>query len=384
MSKKEVERLQNEVDQLKQILEKEPRLSAEQTFQNIFDNSTELIYIHTPEGVFIDVNNAVIEKYGYAKEEIIGNTPALFSAPDMNDLEDVARKTKIVWGGGSPQSLEWYSQKKDGTIFIKELVIRKGVYFGQDVIIATGRDITKRKETENKLRETNRELKSLNEALDAFVYSASHDLKAPLSSVKGLINLLRADHDADPSSYLDKMDTSIDKLIGFVNDLVEYSRNARTDVKNQRVDVKQLLDHIWRDLEYMPENENIEKIIEIQDNIQLRTDEYRLRIILNNLLSNAVRYRNPSIQDAYVKTIIAAENDHAKIIIEDNGIGIDSSHKEDIFNMFYRATDLKTGSGLGLYIVKETVNKLGGKVVYDSTLGEGTTFTVTIPNKKST
>jgi len=352
---------------------------AENTFKNIFDNSSDLIYIHDEKGVFIDVNKAVIDKYGYSKDEIIGNTAVLFSAPDRNDFEEVGEKVGIVWNGGPPQSMEWWSMKKDKTIFLKELILRKGVYFGQDVIIATGRDITERKEAETKLIEKNEELKKLNAALDAFVYSASHDLKAPLSSVKGLINLLQSDKQADPKEYLQKMETSVDKLISFVNDLVEYSRNARTALKNEEIDFNKIIEEILCDFEFIPDYQGVKINKNIEDIKQFYCDPYRVSVILNNLISNALRYSNPEKEESVVDISVTHKEGGVNISISDNGIGIASSHGNQIFDMFYRATDRKTGSGLGLFIVKETVAKLGGSVSYTSSENTGTSFKVFLP-----
>lgn len=352
---------------------------AENTFKNIFDNSSDLIYIHDEKGVFIDVNKAVIEKYGYSKDEIVGNTAVIFSAPDMNDFAEVANKVESVWNGGPPQTMEWWSMKKDKTIFLKELILRKGVYFGKDVIIATGRDITERKETETKLIEKNEELKKLNAALDAFVYSASHDLKAPLSSVKGLIHLLQTDNDVNPHEYLKKMEASVDKLIAFVNDLVEYSRNARTTLKSEEIDFKQIVQDILNDFEFLPDYNGVKIEKNIDDIEGFYCDTYRVSVILNNLISNALRYSDADKVDPYINIGIQAQNDEVHITVADNGIGINPSHGNQIFDMFYRATDVKTGSGLGLFIVKETVTKLGGTVQFSSKEGEGTTFTVRLP-----
>lgn len=352
---------------------------AENTFKNIFDNSSDLIYIHDEKGVFIDVNKAVIEKYGFSKDEIVGNTAVIFSAPDMNDFAEVANKVESVWNGGPPQTMEWWSMKKDKTIFLKELILRKGVYFGKDVIIATGRDITERKETETKLIEKNEELKKLNAALDAFVYSASHDLKAPLSSVKGLIHLLQTDKDVNPREYLKKMEASVDKLIAFVNDLVEYSRNARTTLKSEEIDFKQIVQDILNDFEFLPDYNGVKIEKNIDDIEGFYCDTYRVGVILNNLISNALRYSDADKVDPYINIAIQAQNDEVLIKVADNGIGINPSHGNQIFDMFYRATDVKTGSGLGLFIVKETVTKLGGTVQFSSKEGEGTTFTVRLP-----
>lgn len=376
----ESEDLKAEIRRLKGLLNLSNSSGADQTFKDLFDNSTDLIYIHDENGVFIDVNQAVVDKYGYSKEEVIGNTPVMFSAPDMNDFEEVVNKTKIVWEGGDVQSIEWWSIKRDKTIFLKELILRKGKYFGRDVIVATGRDITERKAVENQLLKNNEDLKNLNEALDAFVYSASHDLKAPLLSIKGLVNLMEVDSDTDPDFYLGRIKMAIEKLTDFVNDLVEYSRNTRTEVKIEEVNFNRLMIEVLHNFEFLPDDQKIRKIINIDPVTDFHSDRYRIYIILNNLVSNAIRYSDTDKEECFIKISITRDGSDAVISVEDNGIGIAEEHFGKIFNMFYRATDVKTGSGLGLYIVKETLLKLSGSIKCASEVGKGTSFEVRLPN----
>ncbi|UII31002.1 PAS domain-containing sensor histidine kinase [Fulvivirga ulvae] len=377
---KEIEDLKAEVKRLKEMLDRNNSSEADQTFKDLFDNSTDLIYIHDENGVFIDVNQAVVDKYGYGKEEVIGNTPVMFSAPNMNDIDEVVSKTRIVWEGGEAQSVEWWSIRKDQTIFLKELILRKGKYFGRDVIVATGRDITERKEVENKLLKNNEELKNLNEALDAFVYSASHDLKAPLMSVKGLINLMEVDRETDINYYLERIKLAIEKLTDFVNDLVEYSRNTRTELKVEKVNFNRLMIEVLHNFEFLPDDQKVKKDISIDPIDNFFSDRYRIFIVLNNLVSNAIRYSDGTKSESYIKVTITQDRNEVVITVEDNGIGIAEEHFENIFDMFYRATDTKTGSGLGLYIVKETLLKLSGTVKYTSEVKKGTCFEVRLPS----
>ncbi|ELR73858.1 response Regulator Receiver Signal Transduction Histidine Kinase [Fulvivirga imtechensis AK7] len=379
---KEVESLKAEIDRLKAIINRDHSAIDDQTFKDLFDNSSDLIYIHDENGIFIDVNKAVLEKYGYSKEEVIGQTPQMLSVAGMNDLDDVVAKTKIVWTGGPAQSLEWWSRRKDNTMFLKELILRKGKYFGREVIVATGRDITERKRVENELRNKNEELKNLNEALDAFVYSASHDLKAPLLSIKGLVGLMKVDKETNPNYYLEKINQSIQKLTSFVNDLVEYSRNTRTEVKVEGVDFREFIDEVFSNFEFLPDDRQVYKDIEIDQVHDFYTDRYRLYVILNNLVSNAIRYSDKEKGQSFIHVKVHQEKSKVMISVSDNGIGIAKAHAGKIFQMFYRGTDVKTGSGLGLYIVKETLNKLQGHITYTSEPGQGTTFVVELPNLK--
>ena len=170
--------------------EKQLKIS-EKGYYELFNNSTELIYIHDKEGAFIDVNQAVIKKHGYKKEEIIGNTPEIFEAPGRNKISFVRDKINKAWQG-TPQKFDWWGIKKSGEIFPKELVIRKGNYFGKDAIIASGRDISERKNYENLLLEKEQTLSLVLNNIEYLTYSSDIvngiiDLKYISPQVKNII-----------------------------------------------------------------------------------------------------------------------------------------------------------------------------------------------------
>jgi len=249
------------------------------------------------------------------------------------------------------------------------------------------------KENNQKLEETvrertstleaqNRELKKVNSELDRFVYSASHDLRAPLTSLLGLIQLARDENDLETiRNYLDLQEKSIHKLDNFIQDIVNISKNARTEIRQDDIDFRELIEDIFDQLDYMDHTRLVEKSIVISQETPFYSDQHRLGIVLNNLLSNAIRYAAPHRKDAYIKVQVEVSKDEALLHIEDNGRGIAEEHLEKIFDMFFRTDNDKTGSGLGLYIVKETLDKLGGQIRVSSTLGKGTIFTVKIPSE---
>ncbi|PCJ27679.1 MAG: hypothetical protein COA97_03415 [Flavobacteriales bacterium] len=163
-SKKTKEELIDEIIILKtkqNIVFKEEIIKvSEKSYKDLFDNSLSLLYIADREGIFIDVNKEVIKKYGYKKNEIIGKGFRFLAAPNKNDLESVLVKMKNVWNGKT-ESFEWWSLKKNKTIFPKEVILRKGNYFGKNVFIIEGRDITSRKVIEKHLKENEEKYKTL-------------------------------------------------------------------------------------------------------------------------------------------------------------------------------------------------------------------------------
>lgn len=239
-----------------------------------------------------------------------------------------------------------------------------------------------RQQTDKAIREQNDELVKINRELDSFVYSVSHNLRAPLMSVLGLLNLAKLnDRKEDLNQYFEMMEHSIQKLDNTLKEILDYSRNARKDLDLQQVNIREVIADSIERLQYMEGSERVTKNIDIIEQGPLYCDSYRLLVILNNLLSNSIKYRDPKKSENFVHFYIAIEKSLLTVRVQDNGIGIPSDFLPKIFNMFYRATERSEGAGLGLYIVRETVQKLHGKIEVHSEYGVGTTFEIEIPNK---
>jgi signal transduction histidine kinase len=226
-------------------------------------------------------------------------------------------------------------------------------------------------------------LMKANSELDKFVYSVSHDLRAPLSSMKGVIEISEEETE-DPLmlEHFGLLKGSVTKLDEFIQDILEYSRNSRMEVKKQEIDFKEMLDEITNNLKHMSSSNERQVAIKFEINNQQSfvSDKSRISILLNNLISNAIRYQNPATDNPFVDVKINMSDTRTGIIIEDNGIGISCENQQKIFDMFYRVSENSVGSGLGLYLVKEIVDKLEGEIEIKSELGKGTAFSVQIPN----
>lgn len=225
----------------------------------------------------------------------------------------------------------------------------------------------------------NDELIKTNAELDRFMYSTSHDMRAPLNSLSGLIKLSEMTEEvSEIKDYTRMMKGSINNLEKFTLSITDHYRNSRTDVQLERIALKSMIDEIIRDLSFA-DGGDIKFISNISDDDYLLTDEGRLRVILNNIISNSIKYRNTKLDRPTVAIHYSKNKSKHLIDIEDDGIGIGEAHLEKIFGMFYRASDASRGSGLGLYIVKETVEKLKGTISVNSVLGKGTTFRIELP-----
>lgn len=237
------------------------------------------------------------------------------------------------------------------------------------------------KANEKLIKAQNEELLKTNTELDRFVYSASHDLRSPLSTLTGLINLSKLEtDDAEKSKYLDLMNERIRAMDTFISEIIDYSRNSRVAVKKESVNAKIFLESIADDLRYHAGKGRIAIHWEIPEDLAIITDVSRLKIVFSNLISNAIKYHDPDKEISWIKLKAEAVSQQVLFTVEDNGIGINKELKGNIFDMFYRAHEHSTGSGLGLYIVKETLAKLNGMIKVESSEGEGSRFLVTLPS----
>jgi signal transduction histidine kinase len=245
----------------------------------------------------------------------------------------------------------------------------------------------KRKKAELTLRKQNEELVKINQELDSFVYSVSHNLRAPLMSVLGLLRLAQIEVERSENdtkvllNYFGMMEHSINKLDDTLKEILDYSRNARSEIKIEKVDLRHLLEEGFERLKYHEGSDQIEKIIEVKEETLFCSDPYRLSVVLNNLISNSIKYRDVRKKHQYIKIQAQITPAMARIEFSDNGIGIAKDLLNKIYDMFFRATEKSEGAGLGLYIVKETVEKLGGRISTISNLGLGTHFILEIPNR---
>jgi PAS domain S-box-containing protein len=234
---------------------------------------------------------------------------------------------------------------------------------------------------DEELKATLEELSERNFELDQLMYKTSHDLRSPLSSILGLVNLANLDSDKNNHlTYLNKIEGRIKKLDEFIKSMLNYARVNRTEVFLERINLREMIESCIQELEYLDNFSSVKTIVEIEnENIPFRSDPLRLRIIIGNIISNAYKYYNPSAK-SYLKIQATISPLVVEIGLIDNGIGIKKEYVDKIFDMFYRATEKSQGSGLGMYIVKQAVDRLKGSVKVKSTFSKGTTMKIALPN----
>ena len=235
------------------------------------------------------------------------------------------------------------------------------------------------------IKQKNNELQKANNELNKFVYSLSHDLRSPLMSILGIVHLARTNKDEfEKLDSLSLIENSIIKLDGFIKNIINYHKNSQGEQVSQNINFKELAESVVESLNKQDYGINIHT--EVNQQQDFFCDSLRLKIILSNLVSNAIKYQNSSAANRFVKITINVANDTALISVSDNGIGIQQKHLENIFKLFFRIENLqeKEGTGIGLYIVKEALEKIGGKITVVSKPMQGTSFDITIQNKEPT
>jgi signal transduction histidine kinase len=231
------------------------------------------------------------------------------------------------------------------------------------------------------LETTNRELKKRNDELNRFVYSASHELKAPLMTIAGILKMASENKSIDPSQYFLMIEKCTKNLEIFIRSIVDYYRNQKYEEYLKEIDFDHMIKEVIESYMFY------ENIGEINFNIHINqpgafiNDEFRVRVIINNLLSNCIKYQKKDNSNKFINIEIESNEMEVSIHFEDNGIGIPEKYLQSIFNMFFRATDSGNGSGIGLYIVKEAIDKIKGQIDVFSEEGKGSKFSIRIPNR---
>ncbi|MBR9999183.1 MAG: PAS domain-containing protein [Cyclobacteriaceae bacterium] len=324
------------------------------------------------------------EMLGYNPDEIVDiDIDRFYSMVHPEDREKVKKAVRQHLARNSAFRTEYRLRKKDGS-YKWVLDSGKAVLNGEQKpvrMVGSIIDISERKKAEEKIKKQKDLLEKANDELDRFVYITSHDLKAPLLSIQGLIHLAEiSDDDAEVKHCLNLMKDRVKGMENFISDIINYSRNVRSGIIKEEVNLKKLIKSIVNEFLFMKDVDKLKFIISVDENQTLLSDEKRLNVILKNLIFNAIKYHNYEQESPEIEIEARKVKNHMTINVRDNGEGIREEQLTKIFDMFYRASEKSTGSGLGLYIVKEMTGKLNGQIQVTSEYGKGSVFTVTLPD----
>jgi two-component system, sensor histidine kinase and response regulator len=234
--------------------------------------------------------------------------------------------------------------------------------------------------TKKELLQKNLALQKANDELNRFVYSASHELRSPISTIQGIINVAKTDLKTNPENYLGMIQECVSNMDSLIKNIISYHKNNKLLNEIKEINFKGIISDIIETYRNDTIISSIDLKLDIDQAIQFMGDEFRIRLTMINLLSNAIKYQKQAEKNKFISIKIQTKSDCAILSIEDNGIGIPEEYCANIFKMFYRGTSQNSGTGIGLYIVKEALDKMGGEITLNSTEGIGSIFKVRIPN----
>jgi signal transduction histidine kinase len=259
------------------------------------------------------------------------------------------------------------------------LVFLLGACFVFLVVSSAKRDMENINDSNELLSRKNDELKKINKELDEFAYRTSHDLKAPITSLKGLIHVAALSDSPDEVKQIHHMmKDRLTSLEFMIRDILDLSKNSRTEVQAVATNVHDIIEELIG-ISGNPEEDKIHTTITGERELKVSIDSTRFKMVMRNLISNARQYADLDKQHPFVKIDYWAENGSLFVSVKDNGKGISKEYQHKIFDMFFRVAENSQGSGLGLYIVKETTERMGGTIDVISEKGIGSEFVVSFP-----
>jgi two-component system sensor histidine kinase/response regulator len=235
--------------------------------------------------------------------------------------------------------------------------------------------------TSSMLAVKNTELQTAYEELNKFAYSVSHDIRGPLTSIAGAIDIAQdIDDIQEIKQMLMLMQKSINKLDKYIISMHDYYSLQRGELKIVDINFNELIEELKPLYQVNPTVKDVDFNITVNQTETFRSDKGLLKLIFNNLLSNAFKYQDKNKSNKSVQISAEIQNNVATIHVKDTGVGILGTHIGEIFNLFFRASSQEVGSGFGLYNVKSALLKLNGQIEVNSIMHQGTTFKVSIPS----
>lgn len=347
---------------------------SEDRYRKFIARSLSAIYWIDPQtGIVMDANPAFFKLLGYSRKDIGRLTTYEIATASRDEIDSLIRQV-IEEKGQNAGERTW--RTKDDVIvnvLVSTACIEQN---GKKIIFVIANDITQRIVLEKKLLQKIQDL-------NALFYRLSHDLRSPLASVAGLINIARQDVQGKESiSYLEMIDQCILHLDRILLELIDIATITQGSVKKVPVNLKAEICHVFETFNNDPRYSEINFSSHINISGPIFTDRRLLIPIIQNLISNAIKYSDPEKEQKMLMVNAGWVGDQICITVTDNGIGIPASARTEIFNMFYKAHENSNGTGLGLFIVRSAVEKLGGEIYCQSDEGKGSTFTVLLPIKE--
>lgn len=356
----------------------------ETKYSTIFQSiNVGIIVVTDSKGNIIEWNKGAEVAFGYAESEVFGKSlTMLMSEKRMKDsIKQLLRVKDKLHQTNEGETVEMVGLKKNGEEFPVQFAVSSWFCEKERYYCAIMLDISKRKNLENKLKQKTKDL-------ELFLYRSSHDLKAPLTSAEGLLNLIKEEKVEERIRFLiDMLSSSLKTGKLLLDGLAFTSSISKKKKQIAHIDFKTKIDKIIDALSGLEKFKAIKFDIKINQETAFYSNKELLHSVFQNLIQNAINYSKPKSEDftPIVTINIEQQPDNVHISISDNGLGISKRHLDRIFDLYYRLpNDDVEGTGLGLYIVKSIVEDLNGKITISSKLHHGTTFNLLIPNTPKT
>lgn len=343
-------------------------MENEGLFKEMVENSNDIRIVADQHYKIRYISSSVTKVFGVDPIKLLGADIFTFISPDKIESWRVNLLTSTSFN--EEFSLIYEGKEVHFDVQVSNLLNRSSIRG----FFLKLHDVTARKFKEQELIRSNKQL-------DQVIYKTTHDLKAPLRSAMGLVNLAEKAPVGEKDRYLALIKKSLLKLDSFIEEMNNFFRNEKLALQRDKLNIVELLSEELDNLHSLHEEHRIDIRFDVRENTAFYSDSIRVRTVITNILSNAIKYSDPGKAEPFILIFVSVNGEFCEIRISDNGIGIDPQYQKRIFDLFFRATNHSQGTGLGLFIVKDTVEKLQGRIEVNSTLGEGTSFSIRIPNQ---
>ena len=368
---------------------------SEQKYRLLFEDNPHPMWVYDLETLnFLEVNQAAIKKYGFSRDEFLNmNLKDIRPASEMEKLmENVKQDSDELSFSG-----EWKHKNRTGDIFLVEIISHSIIYNNKKARLVLANDITKRLQAEEEIRQLNEtleqrvserttQLEMANKELEAFSYSVSHDLRAPLRHINGYVDLLNdrfQDNLPEKAGHYLGIITDAAKQMGLlIDDLLQFSRTGRQELRKAKTDMNVLVNEVLED-KIKPYIKNRKIIWSVQELPEVFGDYSLLKQVWVNLIDNAVKYTKYK-ESAEISIGYREEKDNFILFIRDNGVGFDMKYANKLFGVFQRLhsqSDFE-GTGIGLANVQRIVQKHNGTIWAEAEPNKGATFFFNIPKHR--
>lgn len=340
-------------------------------FKELVENSDDIIVVTDREFRIRYITSSVEKVFGIEPVKVLGSNIFSYASPEKKDLWQASLTDPSFSSVKAEISLRVSGDSWSYFDIEASNLLNSGTEGG---LVLKLHDITGKKSKEKELVKSNRQL-------DQVIYKTTHDLKAPLMSALGLVKLAENSPNEDKVRYLELIKKSLLKLDSFIDEMNNFFRNEKLAVQRTEISMESLLQSELDDVRNLYSADEIDIRLQVQESSVFYSDDIRVKTIVGNLLSNAIKYRDSAKANPFITISVSIDTENCELHFVDNGIGIEPQYLEKIFDLFFRATEQSQGTGLGLFIVKDTVERLKGSIEVESEPGLGTTFKIRIPNQ---